>query len=299
MVLPHLANLSAIYAMMALIGLLSPILLYRLWRQSRHQYQGLGLMFHHAVAGFVGVSLLASRETLPKFFAITTGSACVCLGAMLGLWGVQRILGQRPSYRRDSVLLVGAFLAHALLLLSDPGRPARIVITLSILAFFYGRTAFVLFFKVEDHVRPVAAFSAWVASVVVSLSLVRLGFNLASIATVNLYQIPVTEAVITILIQVGITAFDFSLILLVAGLSVLSLRQREEALAAERDALKKALSENRALRKLLPVCAWCHKVRNDQGYWSEVREYFTASNEVTHGVCPDCANTILSRSRAD
>jgi hypothetical protein len=79
----------------------------------------------------------------------------------------------------------------------------------------------------------------------------------------------------------------------------LSLRQREEALAAERDALKKALSENRALRKLLPVCAWCHKVRNDQGYWSEVREYFTASNEVTHGVCPDCANTILSRSRAD
>jgi len=46
----------------------------------------------------------------------------------------------------------------------------------------------------------------------------------------------------------------------------------------------------RKLRKLLPICASCKKIRDDRGYWQEVEVYFRdhADLEFTHGFCADC-----------
>ncbi|HEX7651888.1 MAG TPA: hypothetical protein VF607_00175 [Verrucomicrobiae bacterium] len=54
-------------------------------------------------------------------------------------------------------------------------------------------------------------------------------------------------------------------------------------------------SEIEALQKLLPVCAWCKKVRNDSGYWYQIEKYITANSntKITHGICPDCEDRFL------
>lgn len=41
---------------------------------------------------------------------------------------------------------------------------------------------------------------------------------------------------------------------------------------------------------LLPICAWCKKVRNDQGYWTQIEAYVTSHSDATfsHGICPEC-----------
>ncbi len=46
----------------------------------------------------------------------------------------------------------------------------------------------------------------------------------------------------------------------------------------------------RTLRGLLPICAGCKKIREDDGYWSQLEDYFAehANVEFTHGFCPDC-----------
>ncbi len=46
---------------------------------------------------------------------------------------------------------------------------------------------------------------------------------------------------------------------------------------------------------LLPFCAWCKKVRNDQGYWEQIERYIAQNSRtsVTHGVCPDCRKKFL------
>jgi hypothetical protein len=46
---------------------------------------------------------------------------------------------------------------------------------------------------------------------------------------------------------------------------------------------------------LLPFCAWCKKVRNDQGYWQQIERYIAQNSRtsVTHGVCPDCRRKFL------
>lgn len=49
-------------------------------------------------------------------------------------------------------------------------------------------------------------------------------------------------------------------------------------------------AEVRTLRGLLPICAWCHRVRDDNGYWEQIENYITQHSHTTfsHGMCPDC-----------
>lgn len=53
------------------------------------------------------------------------------------------------------------------------------------------------------------------------------------------------------------------------------------------------------LRRLMPICAWCKKVRSDQNYWQQVDEYIGQNSDIrfTHGICPDCAAVQMSRLR--
>ena len=48
--------------------------------------------------------------------------------------------------------------------------------------------------------------------------------------------------------------------------------------------------EIRKLNGLLPICAWCKKLRDDLGYWKSVEEYISTHTgaEFTHGLCPEC-----------
>lgn len=45
---------------------------------------------------------------------------------------------------------------------------------------------------------------------------------------------------------------------------------------------------------LLPICAACKKIRNDQGYWTVLESYFREHSDVefSHAICPDCTKTL-------
>ncbi len=61
--------------------------------------------------------------------------------------------------------------------------------------------------------------------------------------------------------------------------------------------LQKALSDVKVLRGLIPICASCKKIRDDQGYWNQVEEYISEHSEAhfTHGICPDCAQKLYPK----
>jgi PAS domain S-box-containing protein len=54
--------------------------------------------------------------------------------------------------------------------------------------------------------------------------------------------------------------------------------------------LKEALARIKTLSGLLPICAWCKKIRDDKGYWRQVESYIKDHSEAdfTHGICPEC-----------
>jgi integral membrane sensor domain MASE1 len=61
-----------------------------------------------------------------------------------------------------------------------------------------------------------------------------------------------------------------------------------ETLVAE---LQHAMGEIKTLRGFIPICAWCHKVRDDAGFWQQIERYIDANTDATisHGICPSCS----------
>lgn len=55
--------------------------------------------------------------------------------------------------------------------------------------------------------------------------------------------------------------------------------------------LEKSLQEIKVLRGILPICAYCKKIRNDTGVWQQMETYIRDHSEAefSHGMCPDCS----------
>ncbi len=55
--------------------------------------------------------------------------------------------------------------------------------------------------------------------------------------------------------------------------------------------LQEALKEIKTLRGILPLCSFCKKIRDDQGYWEQVDVYIHKhlQADISHSLCPDCA----------
>jgi sigma-B regulation protein RsbU (phosphoserine phosphatase) len=66
-------------------------------------------------------------------------------------------------------------------------------------------------------------------------------------------------------------------------------RDEEERLSLIQE-LSHSLANVKTLRGLLPICATCKKIRDDQGYWNQLESYVAEHTmaEFTHGICPDC-----------
>jgi PAS domain-containing protein len=58
--------------------------------------------------------------------------------------------------------------------------------------------------------------------------------------------------------------------------------------------LQEALAKVKLLSGLLPICAACKKVRDDDGYWNQIDTYIRdhAEVEFSHSICPDCAKRL-------
>jgi len=72
------------------------------------------------------------------------------------------------------------------------------------------------------------------------------------------------------------------------------LEHLNKTLIATKNTLEKALGNVKQLRGLLPICASCKKIRNDEGYWEQIEEYIHTHSEAqfSHGICPECARRL-------
>ena len=54
--------------------------------------------------------------------------------------------------------------------------------------------------------------------------------------------------------------------------------------------LATALEEIKTLRGIIPICCSCKKIRNDEGFWSQVESYVSQHTyaQFSHSYCPDC-----------
>lgn len=65
----------------------------------------------------------------------------------------------------------------------------------------------------------------------------------------------------------------------------------------QKEALEETLSQAKILEGIIPICAYCHSIRDEKGGWNLLENYIASHTDATfsHGICPDCVN----RARAD
>ena len=82
------------------------------------------------------------------------------------------------------------------------------------------------------------------------------------------------------------------------------LRGKDQLLLSQRGALvrelQEALANVRTLRGIIPICSYCHKVRNDEGYWNQVETYLASHSDArfSHGICPQCMDPLQAEMEA-
>jgi DNA-binding response OmpR family regulator len=78
------------------------------------------------------------------------------------------------------------------------------------------------------------------------------------------------------------------------------LRVGERIVTLERDharqviSLQEALDQVNKLKAMIPICAWCKRVRDDADYWHSIEEYLLrhSGSDFTHGICPSCLESL-------
>lgn len=77
--------------------------------------------------------------------------------------------------------------------------------------------------------------------------------------------------------------------------------EMQDMLAAKVQELSQALEQIRTLRGIVPICANCKKIRDDEGFWQQVEVYVRDHTEAefSHGICPECMKKLYPKAYDD
>lgn len=217
----------------------------------------------------------ALRQGLPHWFGrflppllVTAGHAALFLGA-------QRTAGIRLQKR----LIYGVLGLHAagLVYFLLPGQPSnwRMVLNGLVWGGLSLASAWCLRRAPEHFWKPAFAPA--------SVFLAHAVFHALRIVLAMLFNMQGWTEAAMALQFIGDLEVSFFMVALFVGILIANLQVRH-------DELSSAHAEVHTLSGLLPICAWCKKVRDDDGYWQQVEDYFACRSQITftHGVCADC-----------
>jgi hypothetical protein len=70
----------------------------------------------------------------------------------------------------------------------------------------------------------------------------------------------------------------------------------KQRLARRSKELQRALDDVHQLQGILPICASCKKIRDEEGSWCQLETYISDHTEAdfSHGICPDCRRSLYA-----
>jgi hypothetical protein len=219
--------------------------------------------------------LFAARPELPHWLARLAPTLLVTLGHVLLCLGAQRT-AHLPRMWRGAIVLMAAHAAAlaAFLVVNQPSNWRMVTngivwASLSFAALYALRKAPGVFW--QSIVSPANAFLAHGI------------FHCLRVGLAVLFEVQGWDQASASLQIVGDLEVSFFMVALFVALLIATLQLRHQELLS-------AQAEVQTLSGLLPICAWCKKVRDDDGYWRQVEVYFARRDHIqfTHGICTDC-----------
>ena len=134
-------------------------------------------------------------------------------------------------------------------------------------------------------VRPGYLLLCIVVTIFVSEFLVMLSLKFL-VPTTSFQEVLIDSTLLTVIVFPALYFLFFKPLT-----THIAIRQQAEeeknTLIAE---LEKALAEVKTLQGIIPICAYCKKIRDDEGVWNQLEAYIHShsSAEFSHGACPEC-----------
>jgi len=229
----------------------------------------------------VGLALVSLRGHIPLVISLPIANVMIVAATQLLLAGLDRFANvHRPRLHAGFLALstLSLFLAHHV---SYPAVSAAV-------SFLIAVVIGGCLHRVIALSRPGLRSERWVLGVMFGQETVLLLAR--GVAAASGHGTPTLFTPDT-----GTVLLYFTLVLapLLVGPALLALVSRREQLEKERliGELTAALDEVRTLRGLLPICAACKKIRDDDdGTWTSVESYVTHHShaQFTHSICPAC-----------
>jgi len=259
-----------------------------------------------ALATFVSDELEADYRAGERAHDVRTARAVALLTVVVSIpLGIVDLASQRPSALFVLLMAARAAVAAGALLvylripsLTSPRARDRIILLWSVI--FAGAGAAIVLTRPPGFGRPLAMGVVLIAAFALVIP-ASYRYQLAAVAALVVSFIAARVAqgptgTFALLSTAGALVVGVALTLY-ASLGKQQAR-RELFLAMHeqrtlREALELALAEIRTLRGIVPICSFCHKIRDEFGEWHRMEAYVSERThaEFSHGFCPTCEET--------
>jgi len=94
-----------------------------------------------------------------------------------------------------------------------------------------------------------------------------------------------------LLLQIAAVLFIVIIFLIINNRRLnLKVNARTEELSTTNSELSNALKEIKTLRGIIPICSYCHSIRDNEGTWSKLEKYLSDHSDArfSHSLCPTC-----------
>ena len=279
----HLPDIRTMVLVSNLVALLMAAVFALAVRVQGLVYRPLLLWTSAFFAKAIGLLLIYLRSSVPDPLSYSVANALVVTSSQLFLVGSLEFVGRRQSWR-----------THAWV-------PLVVLATVASL-FQWGSYAV----AVTGLTIPLVAFDVAAATVLVRFAgpgmqqaqnIVAAMFGLESLFLTVRALVLLADPSQTTLFQPSFISAVFYLhvilqtMLLGTGLLVVLYRKAHVAERERVAELEAALAEVRTLEGMLPICAWCKRIRDEHDHWQPVEHYLVSRTDASfsHSICPDCA----------
>lgn len=261
-------------------GLVLFVCLFHMAR-SRKIYPGFTWWTAGTLLYSAGYLLFALRGTIPDLLSILMGDFLIILSFLAIPYGLVLFTGRRESGWPYLALVAATMTGLFFFMAIRPDVNWRIVILSVPLFYTMVRTWFVL----KSHLFPLPKESSFLLflglALAAPLSVARVIYTFVFESSVESY---LSTSNVQILSNIG---FHGCYVLACLGLCILNFQRVEFELKDTREDVK-------TLEGILPICASCKKIRDDQGYWRQVEAYIQSHSEAvfSHSICPECVEKL-------
>ncbi len=248
---------------------------------TRKTYPGFSLWTKGSLAAGVGLILIALRGVVPDLLSIVLSGALIFYYPLMIYRGLAAFVGKRPGFWPDVIILIVYTLVTSWFTYGQTNVAMRIAVISLILCYYCLRSALLAAGPVATLLgsrnwKLIAALASLAA-----LFLVRGLANLLGLSHPTNFMANNNLQAVTFMFSFAGQIFS------VTGLVSLNMQRLEQD-------LNLAQREVNLLSGLLPICANCKRIRDDQGQWHQVEAYISTRSEAkfSHGICPQCLREL-------